>query len=401
MKKSFGMMAAALLMLGCLGGCNGNKDPYERINGEIAISKKNFPDEIFRRYITEYRDEDKNGSLSDLEIQKVQSINVLGDTGKITSLKGIEVFYNLIKLSCIYNDLTELDLSKNTKLQTVNCSFNQLTSLNVSGCKELGALNCSRNQLKELNISGNPRLYNLICSKNQLKRLDLANNYLLEYLECIDNQLENLDLSHCDSSIRHYEDFGVEVDFTYKEADQGPNIDAINFPDEIFRNYVLSIVDQDGNGILSEKEMRFTRTISLDDGVTDLTGIHYFTDVMSLECMDGNLTELDLSSNQKLACLYCSNNKLSKLDLSNNRELVHLQCDGNQLKDLDCSDNPELIWLDCRNNPLDRLDIHNCSSDIELKLPTDRDVKVIEPQKRDDPRNTKVSDPYYGHPPIK
>lgn len=52
--------------------------------------------------------------------------------GKLTSLKGIEFFTELTKLSCWGNHITELDLSHNTKLKELACYNNDLTRLDIS-----------------------------------------------------------------------------------------------------------------------------------------------------------------------------------------------------------------------------------------------------------------------------
>ena len=442
-KRHLCVIAALGLMLG-LGGCKEkekekeNKDPYERINGEIALSEANFPDANFRSYIAMYRD-DGNGSLSDEELAEIYTLSL--DGMEIADLTGIEVFFNLGKLTCTYNQLTELNLSKNQKLEIVDCSKNQLTVLDVSGNKKLEALSCSNNQLTKLDVSKNPKLRSLSCNGNQLTDLDLAQNYLLEYMDCRDNAIESMDLSHCsDWGGKFFCDNSVLVEWFYQDASDGPAIDEKNFPDEAFRNYVIDEIDGDKNGILSEKEMRTTLDMSMPADVKDLTGIQYFTALEIFACTGSDLTELDLSHNRNLIFLDCSNNQLSKLDVSNNTELEKLECsanalteldlskntellhldcvgnaltdldvskntrlvtiycsinaltkldlsknrllaqlvcNGNQLTELDCSNNPGLIWLECIGNPLERLDIHNCGSDIQLMLPEDRDVNVI------------------------
>ena len=390
------------------------------INGEVAISVKNFPDEIFKNHIAKYIDEDKSGTLSNEEIGSVQTypLNGLG----ITSLQGIEVFYNLVKLSCTDNQLTDLDLSNNRKLKTVDCSRNMLTRLNLSGTKRLENLRCDRNQLTELDLSNNLKLRNLICTGNLLTSLDLSENYWLDYVDCKENPLKILDLSHARPELRNAQDEGVVVDTTYKEANNGPAIDATNFPDETFRDYVLSVIDQDENGILSEQEMRWTLSIEVY-GLSDpaLIGLQYFTALEELTIEDSNLTkldvsrfrelttlklkrnqltELDVSKNIELEFLYCSENALTELDVSRNKELMVLDCKGNQLvkmdvsenphlhiltlsdnqlTELDCSKNLELYVVDCRDNPLERLDVHNCPPGIDIKLGSDQEVNVIYP----------------------
>ena len=65
---------------------NENEEPVE-------INEKNFPDDIFRQYISENFDTSKDGVLSAEEIEEIKVIDV-NEMG-ISSLKGIESFPNL------------------------------------------------------------------------------------------------------------------------------------------------------------------------------------------------------------------------------------------------------------------------------------------------------------------
>ncbi len=86
----------------------------------IAVNETNFPDEIFRNYVkTELTNSNGNkvggdGILTADEIAAVTEINV--GYKNISSLKGIEYFTALTLLDCRWNQLTSLDLSKNTAL---------------------------------------------------------------------------------------------------------------------------------------------------------------------------------------------------------------------------------------------------------------------------------------------
>ncbi|MBR5948289.1 MAG: hypothetical protein IKZ82_06520, partial [Clostridia bacterium] len=85
------------------------------------------------------------------------------------------------KLSCSYNNLSELDVTNNTALEKLYCSYNNLSELDVSGCTALEELSCSYNNLSELDVSGCTALVELSCSYNNLSELDLSNNPDLAY----------------------------------------------------------------------------------------------------------------------------------------------------------------------------------------------------------------------------
>jgi len=74
----------------------------------------------------------------------------------LTDLIGIEKLTNLRELYCEYNQLKELDISKNIKLEYLFCHHNQLTKLDLSNNIELKYLSC--NHLTELDLSKNIKL---------------------------------------------------------------------------------------------------------------------------------------------------------------------------------------------------------------------------------------------------
>ena len=161
--------------------------------GDIAINEANFPDGTFRSYVSDWLDRDHNGSLSTEELQACVTFDLYGQN--ITSLKGIEYFTSLCSLNVHGNQLTALDLSKNTALTELYCYDNQLTALDVSGSTALTELYCSCNQLTALDVSKNTALTELECYGNQLTALDVSKNTALEWLHCGANQLTALDVS--------------------------------------------------------------------------------------------------------------------------------------------------------------------------------------------------------------
>ena len=181
----------------------------------IAINEQNFPDEVFRKYVSDNFDTSKNGVLSNEEIASAKDIDV-EDHG-ITSLKGIEYFSNLTGLWCSNNKLSDLDVTKNTKLidlycddnyissldvhantalEVLYCSNNKLKSLDVSKNTELTMFDCSTNSIEKLNIDENAKLENLLCYENQLSVLNVAKNPALVQLSCFNNRLSSLDISN-------------------------------------------------------------------------------------------------------------------------------------------------------------------------------------------------------------
>ena len=183
----------------------------------VEINETNFPDENFRKYLLGIF-YGMDGILTDDEIEIVDAlhiINIFSDK-KIKNLKGIEYFTALEELYCQGNELTTLDVSKNTALKILachsnlltslnvskntaleylGCADNQLTSIDVSKCTALIEFDCTDNQFTSIDVSKNTKLTGLYCYNNQLTSLDLSKNTALDTLECYKNKLTTLDVS--------------------------------------------------------------------------------------------------------------------------------------------------------------------------------------------------------------
>ena len=306
----------------------------------------------------------------------------------LTSLKGIEYFEALTHLDCWHNELTSLDISKNTALTILDCSSNQLTSLDISKNIVLTHLVCSgyNNQLTSLDVSKNTALTYLDCRYNQLISLDISKNTALTHLGCYGNPgngtifpvtawFDNGSIPD-DFTIYNWDYNGNIITISYIKSRSGseitdPNEDITAQFDEDFaaelesRGYI-----EDANHITRADVMYFPH-LNIDgkadyipgsgpvvvDGLTSLKGIEYFEALTQLFCQRNYLTSLDLSKNTALTILDCSVNQLTSLDLSKNTALTKFYCDGNQLTSLDLSKNTALTILDCSSNQLTSLDV--------------------------------------------
>lgn len=94
------------------------------------------------------------------------------------------------------NQLTSLDVSRNTALQTLGCGNNRLTTLDVSKNTALEQIWCSENLLTTIDLSKNTALKMFVAGGNQLTSLDLSNNTMLEGLNCYGNHISYLDLGN-------------------------------------------------------------------------------------------------------------------------------------------------------------------------------------------------------------
>ena len=160
----------------------------------------------------------------------------------------------------------------------------------------------------------------------------------------------NLDLPDCN------------YDTVQKPAsDDSVKINATNFPDSTFRSYVSDNFDTDGSGTLSESEIAAVKKIDVSDkGISDLTGVEYFTELTTLYCSDNNLSFLEVGANKKLTSLWFNGNKnIISLDLSKNTALTELAGYDTSLISVDLSNNTALQKLYLHKTNLDSIDLSN------------------------------------------
>ena len=213
------------------------------------------------------------GPVSNLNISHNQGLKTLDCTNNIISLLDVSWNTGLEELNCSHNGLTMLDVSRNTALKVLDCSSNALGTIDVSRNTSLVSLSCSENGLSQIDVSRNTALKSLNCCINQLTQLDVSRNTALTDLNCFANELRSIDIS---------------------------------------RNTAL------------------TRLICSGNKLTALD-IRPHTALEELNCQQNKIIQLDLSQNTALKSLRCSDNRLTTLDLSANQSLELLQCYGNQL----------------------------------------------------------------------
>ena len=313
-----------------------------------AIDQAHFPDDNFRNYICSEFDTNGDAHLSEEEISAVLYMDC--SYMSISSLKGIEYFIKLKSLECIGNQLTSLDLRKNTALDSLWCWDNQLTSLDVSYNTALYELRCSYNELTSLDVRSCTALTRLGCYNNQLTSLDVRSCTELTELWCSDNQLTSLDVSNCAAL--------TVLDCGYNKISSLDLRSCTALTRLGCSGNQLTSLDVSSCTALTELSCTDNQLTSLD--LSSCTALTY------LSCYNNQLTSLDISSCTLLNELYCANNQLTNLDVRNCTVLTELSCYVNQLTSLDVRNCTELTGLGCDYNQLTSLDVRNCTELTEL-----------------------------------
>ncbi|WP_074407537.1 cadherin domain-containing protein [Aquimarina megaterium] len=351
------------------------------LNDVIETGYISFKDPNFKKALVEHTnpvvDTNSDGEISIEEAKVVEELDIynknISDCSEIkyfTAVKDFACSWNNLTtldvskntalefLSCRYNKLTTLNVGKNTTLKTLWCHKNQLTTLNVGENTALTSLHCDNNNLTSLDVSKNTALTNFSCSNNNLTSLDVSKNTALEDLYCRDNKLTLLDVSkntaltslHCDNNNLTSLDVSKNIALTYLGL-AANSLTAL----DVSKNTVLISLNCLNNNLVTldvSKNTALTHLRCFNNKLTNLD-VSKSIALEFLKCHENNLTTLDLSKNIKLDLLYCHNNQLTTLDVSKNTALTKLWCFNNKLTDLTMNNgkNASMASVDLRNNP--------------------------------------------------
>ena len=117
------------------------------------------------------------------------------------------------------------------------------------------------------------------------------------------------------------------------------SINSTNFPDSVFRDYV-SRFDTNSDGTLSYSEIAQVTEMDLSAlGISDFTGIEFFTELTDLNCSFNPIINLDVSHNNKLANFICYGCSI---------KLGSVRCNGFTIDGLDLSkvSNPQEMTVE-------------------------------------------------------
>lgn len=323
-------------------------------------------------------------------------------------------------LSCFLNPLEEMDFTHNGTLVIVDCGLSSIRQLDLSPLKALSILDVSGCQLTSLDVSHNKELTRLNCHQNKLTALSVANNPKIKKISCYENEIKGEKMTQLMRSLRSLD--GQPIDPRQGEGEvlvintQSPNeknictksqvalalgkdwltkdlngkyqnrIDYSGSEDEVMTDYIAF---SHGKAVGSKIKMKINANEAVAiEGATgtwvngqeitytvDLPRILIQGKVISLECSDAEMTNIDLSSCPTLRYLDVSINKIPQLDLSKVVQLEQLKCEYNPLEQLDLSHNPKISKIWCYATLLRSIDVRQCP---ELELLSCNDCKLTQ-----------------------
>ncbi|TNE81467.1 MAG: T9SS type A sorting domain-containing protein [Bacteroidetes bacterium] len=246
-------------------------------------------------------------SLSTLDLSQNTALTFLAINGNLFSNLDLSANTDLEILFCGDNpNLTTLDLSNNTSIESINgnfvvqgslstiilgqnsnltffnCENTGLTSLDISQCPNITQLNIPHNHLTSLDLSSNTALNNVNVTNNELTALDFSTNPTMSFIACSQNLLSELNLKNLTTATSLYATENpnltcIEVDDTTDAIANWTNIDPIaSFSLDCDPNPGTSVVDAE----LAEKFAIYPNPVEADLHLSTQENVH------SIEIMD-------------------------------------------------------------------------------------------------------------------
>lgn len=269
---------------------------------------------------------------------------------------------NLIDLRCGYNKLTKLELSNHSALEYIECQYNQIPELNITKCPNLSGLICMNNNLTSLDVTQCTALKNMNCEDNNIANLDVTKCTELTGLVCYNNKLKSLNLSQCE-----------KLTYLLCGNNDLSDIDVSNCKDLYYfgcDSNKISILDISKNEKLENIYCQYNQISTIE--------VSHLTNLKELWCADNNISELDVTKNKALEFFSCRGNNISVIDVTNNTELICLECSATPITSLDLCKNVQLERLYCNRMPnLTSLDVSPCSDLVFLCVEKSPNLSIV------------------------
>ena len=264
MKKLLFVSVITSFVAACGGG--GSSNSAEPVMGSISdratvselinhSSDRGFSD-CLKKLTATYADEVEDLSCTDMGIIDTQ---------------GLQYFENLISLALVSNEISKIDLSKNTNLKELNLLSNNLSSIDLSNNSKISSLVLSNNNLIQLDVSNLIGLEFLYVYENRLEALNISQNKKLITLNATINQLKNIDLSNNQEliSLSIGDNKITEIDF----LQSSPDITDLDISENKIKHIDLS------------KQIGLKFFLAFDNQLEKLTGVseeHIFLNHINL-----------------------------------------------------------------------------------------------------------------------
>ncbi|MFV5701788.1 T9SS type A sorting domain-containing protein [Flavobacterium sp. XS2P12] len=135
------------------------------------------------------------------------------------------------------------------------------------------------------------------------------------------------------------------------------NTIARNLSDDYFA------IDVNKNGEIEITEALQVSILDLESSsISSLIGIENFTNLVSLQCSNNQISNLNISNLTILTDLICNSNIINTLTINGATNLQNLYCQSNKLTILNANDLTNLLTIDCSDNKLTSVNLNNLNN---------------------------------------
>ena len=161
------------------------------------------------------------------------------------------------------------------------------------------------------------------------------------------------------------------------------NAQVITFSDPLFKTKLIESsannfiardlngdyfsIDANSNGEIEIAEALQVGFLEIENStISSLNEINNFTNLISLNCENNQLSFLNVTGLYSLTILNCSNNQLNNLNVNGLTELQNLNCQFNQLGNLNVAGITNILNINCSYNQIVNLNLNNLFNLEEL-----------------------------------
>lgn len=301
-----------------------------------------IPDSAFKAQILADGRTDANGD-GEVQVLEAEQTFVLNfSNAGIQDLTGIEAFINLVTLRLDGNNISNVDLSSNLKLESVYLNRNtNLSALDVTMLPQLFRLIVNYTNIADLDLSLNPDLRILDASYTDLSNLDLS----------AQDELLNLSIDRCKR-------------FTYLDISNLTKLTRLS----IGWLYIDTLVTSTHDSLTS-----VGMSVNNIDNIDALLS----PKLKDLVCWGNELESLDLSNCPLIQSVLANNNPITQFYPGTPANLVLLDLSSCELEEINLKSCINLRTLRLHNNNLNSLELYATLNLIEkLKLGDNAFTKI-------------------------
>jgi len=297
-------------------------------------------------------------------ITELTAANVRTAETKIKNIDGLQYFINITGLVLTSNEVEAIDVTKLTKLETLNLNNNFIGSLDLTKNTALTTLSytasskAAENQkLTTIDLSKNTKLTSVNLSNHTGAPFpipaEIFNNLTTaEGVKADDGSSETEGFKIKDEAFGEYLLY-LKVDGVSEKVDNtsGKAVYTYYIDEEAAKMYTGELKMSKAKNAITELTTANVRTA--ETKIKDVDGLQYFINATGLVLTSNEVESIDVTKLTKLETLNLNNNFIGSLDLTKNTELKTLSytasskaTDSQKLKAMDLSKNSKLTSVD-------------------------------------------------------